>query len=132
MKYLRRINEKNTYRDLHEYISLCFIDFIDKDKSTLEDFEDDYEGDYDDITVSINMPFVYFKDGKWNFNKPSNIEDMIKYSEELVELYKDVEQCIKKVKTNYDVDINMYYEYERVDSIPFDAYLQIVFKLKYN
>ncbi len=136
MKHLNKFNEeKNSYKDLHEYIKLCFIDFIDVDPSTLEDFEDEYSTDYDDITVGVNMPWTGHKGGKWFFNKPKDIEDMIKYAEELTEHYKIIESCIERVKMKFDVVVDMYYEHEKgkirntaIEGI-FDAYLQIIFRL---
>lgn len=110
MKHLKRYNESlDNKEDIIEYIKLCFVEFYDKGEDVVftEEFDDVFE-------MVIDEP-------KLNNNYGSDINIFIKYGEEITEFYKEVENCIEKVKIKYDIKTKFEYQY------PPEGYIRIIF-----
>ena len=120
MRYLSKFNESNEEFDV-EYFVTCFADLIDE-----------FDGDYEHETigkdeskqqvffVGLNLPRVKSVKRKslassiWSINLSNDdISDRIKYAQECIEFYRDIEVAIKKVKINYpDYKVKINHETE--------------------
>lgn len=133
MRYLSKFNESNEEFDV-EYFATCFVDLIDE-----------FDGEYEHETigekeskqqvffVAFNLPRVKSVKRKWSIDLSDDISDRIKYSEECLEFYKDIEVAIKKVKINYpDYKVEINHETEDFGSgiegtVYRESYIQIEF-----
>jgi hypothetical protein len=123
MKHIRKFNESIEDFDTN-YINDCFIEFVDFGAETeISDYDDGRKY----YTIIINLPGVGYKDGHWSFNKENTLLGNLKYAEELVEFYKDIEDCIEKVKIKYpniDIDFDIDEEIAEIGNEGlFDAYV---------
>lgn len=134
MRYLSKFNESNEEFDV-EYFVTCFVDLIDE-----------FDGEYDHETigkdeskqqvffVGLNLPRVKSVKGNWSINLSNDdISDRIKYAQECIEFYRDIEVAIKKVKINYpDYKVEINHETEDfgsgIEGTRYrEAYIQIEF-----
>jgi hypothetical protein len=125
MKHLKKYNE-NKQEDFNiEYFNDCFIEFIDS--GSWSEIGDDYGDGRTYYEIIINLPGVHHKDGIWSFKKENTLSGNLKYAEELVEFYKEIENCIEKVKIKYpNIEIDFNIEKEDNDAFKeglFDAYV---------
>jgi hypothetical protein len=103
MKHLVKFNESiesKEWSDIDiEYFNNCFVDFIDK--GALSGYVE-----YDDYEHSSN-PLVPYEPAYWeiymhyDLSNEGKVEDFIKSTEEMLEIYKDIENSILKVKIKY-------------------------------
>ncbi len=133
MRYLSKFNESNEEFDV-EYFVTCFADLIDE-------FDGDYEletiGEDESkqqvFFVGLNLPRVKSVKRKWSINLSNDISDRIKYAQECIEFYRDIEVAIKKVKINYpDYKVEINHETEDfgsgIEGTTYkEAYIQIEF-----
>ncbi len=96
MKHLRKFNESKS--DFIDYIKDCFVDFLDLGSES-DSGEDSNGRQY--YEIFINLPGVSKKNDYWDFEKRKTLEDNLKHAEQLVEFYKDIDNCIDKVKIKY-------------------------------
>lgn len=133
MRYLSKFNESNEEFDI-EYFVTCFADLIDE-----------FDGEYEHETIGkdeskqqiffigLNLPRVKLGKRKWSIDLSNDdISDRIKYAQECIEFYRDIEVAIKKVKINYpDYIVEINHETEDFDSgqgtTYKEAYIQIEF-----
>lgn len=134
MRYLSKFNESNEEFDV-EYFATCFVDLIDE-----------FDGEYDHETIGedeskqqvffviLNLPRVKSVKKKWSINLSNDdISDRIKYAQECIEFYRDIEVAIKKVKINYpDYKVEINHETEDfgsgIEGTTYkEAYIQIEF-----
>jgi hypothetical protein len=96
MKYLKKYNEDKSvdFEFDKEYIKDCFIEFIDDPKKYDLDEDGDVREHSVEYSLGINCPDL-------TLNHQYNIDDFIKYSEELANFYKEIESSIDKVKIKY-------------------------------
>lgn len=129
MRHLRRYNESKEEFDI-EYFNECFIDFIDE--GSISEMCDDYGDGRKYYEITINLPGVQYKGGDWLFDRENTLSGNLKYAEDLVEFYKEIDSCIEKVKIKYsniEIDFNIEKEGNTTDSIEgkytelFDAYV---------
>lgn len=91
MKYLKRMNEDISNDDMKEYIEECFIEFYDnEDKYEIKFIEDDEEGA--DLILSISTP---------ELSECSNIDSLVRASEELNEIYLNIKYGIYRFQNKY-------------------------------
>lgn len=96
MKHLVKFNEDQIFpkwnEDDIEYFNNCFIDFIDKgDKVDVFNRENRLDEDLSYWSIHIHGPK----------QESLGISDFIKSTEEALELYKNIENSIEKVKLKY-------------------------------
>ncbi len=124
MKHLRKYNEDKEEFEI-EYFNECFIDFIDD--GAISEIGNDYGDGRKYYEITINLPGSEYKDGSWSFKRESTLSGNLKYAEELVEFYKDIDTCIDKVKIKYpNIEIDFSIEKEDNDAFKeglFDAYV---------
>lgn len=114
MKYLRKYNEslnKSVYNsEVSDYIKLVFADFIDSGA----DFE--FEDGVSDTRYGSGLPFAacYIKIDIPTLHKPNqkmdgysigsakgDVKTFIENSESVLEIYKEIETCINRIKDRY-------------------------------
>jgi hypothetical protein len=125
MKHLRRIFESKEQFDT-KYLDECFVEFIDSGAET--ESGDDYADSRNYYEIFMNLPGVHYKNGEWVFNKENTLSGNIKYAEELLEFYKEIENCIEKVKIKYpniDIEFDIEKEFLRKEEL-IDAYVHIL------
>lgn len=129
MKHLRKYNENKEEFDI-VYFNECFIDFIDD--GAISEIGNDYGDGRKYYEITINLPGSEYKDGSWSFKRESTLSGNLKYAEDLVEFYKEIDSCIEKAKIKYsniEIDFNIEKEGNTTDSIEgkytelFDAYV---------
>lgn len=114
MKHLKRYNESlDNKEDIIEYIKLCFVEFYDKGEDVVftEEFND---GESITFEMVIDEP-------KLDKGYDSDINVFIKHGEEITEFYKEVENCIEKVKIKYNIKTKFEYQF------PPEGYIRIIF-----
>tara|TARA_R110000782_G_scaffold225634_3_gene312515 strand:- start:356 stop:718 length:363 start_codon:yes stop_codon:yes gene_type:complete len=104
MKHLVKFNESiesKEWGDVDiEYFKNCFIEFIDKGATIRSNiFYGEYKAGYCQIDIEGQLQ-----------NKGS-VEDFIKLTDEMSEMYKDIESSILKVKIKY-TKVSTYLLYE--------------------
>ena len=104
MKHLVKFNESiesKEWGDVDiEYFKNCFIEFIDKGATIRSNiFYGEYKAGYCQIDIEGQLQ-----------NKGS-VEDFIKLTDEMSEMYKDIESSILKVKIKY-TKVSTYLQYE--------------------
>lgn len=115
MKHLRRYNENvNNKEEMIEYIKLCFIEFYDKLG----------EGDNGVFTEEIDGTFQMVLDEPELGNYSENISEFVKHNEEVAEFYREIENCLEKVKIRYDIQTKFEYQW------PPEGYIRIIFTLE--
>jgi len=91
MKHLKKYNESKE-EDIINYISDCFIEFIDTGAEVkYNPKRPNYNESY---TIIIKVPDCWFSSGH-------TLIDNIKSTETLLEFYKDIENCLEKVTIKY-------------------------------
>lgn len=124
MKHLRKYNENKEEFDI-VYFNECFIDFIDD--GAISEIGNDYGDGRKYYEITIILPGSEYKDGSWSFKRESTLSGNLKCAEELVEFYKEIENCIEKVKIKYsNIEIDFKIEKEDNDAFKeglFDAYV---------
>ena len=122
MKHLNKFNE--AYKSVidRDYMSECFINIIDHYDAEVgisesESVDDSYDDEDNEWSITINLPHIAYKeDKKWYEIKFDDdmIENTIKKSEAIIELYKEIKASIERVKINYQ-RIRVSYEIEQED-----------------
>jgi hypothetical protein len=124
MKHLKKYNENKKDFDI-QYFNECFIEFIDSGSES--EIGDDFGDGRKYYEITINLPGAQYKNGSWSFKRESTLSGNLKYAEELVEFYKEIENCIEKVKIKYpNIEIDFNIEKEDNDAFKeglFDAYV---------
>lgn len=116
MKHLRKYNESLEKKDeMIEYIKLCFIEFYDKLGEKGVFTEELNDGKSITFEMVIDLP---------ELDNYSNIGEFIKHGEEITELYKEIEYCLEKVLSKYNIKIKFEYEF------PPEGNIRIIFVLK--
>ena len=108
MKHLKSYNEdvNQEFEFDEEYIKECFIEFFDDNEKYDVYEEEDITNEYIEHGLGINCPDLEIYD---NQETTYNVGDFIKMSEELADFYKEIENCIEKVKIKYpDVEVILY------------------------
>ena len=132
MKHLRKYNESKEEFNT-KYLDECFVEFIDSGSETETD--DDYGDGRKYYEISMNLPGVQYKNGQWILNKEDTLLGNLKYAEELLEFYKEIENCIEKVKIKYpniEIKFNIEKESNTKNDIGgsyielFDAYVMLI------
>lgn len=118
MKHLRRFNESKENKDeIIEYIKLCFIEFYDELG----------EGNNGVFTEEINdgqsLTFRLTLDEPELGDYSKGIAEFVRHSEEVTELYKEIENCLEKVAIRYDIETHFEYQF------PPEGYITIIFVL---
>lgn len=116
MKHLRKYNESLEKKDeMIEYIKLCFIEFYDKLGEKGVFTEELNDGKSITFEMVIDLP---------ELDNYSNIGEFIKHGEEITEFYKEIEYCLEKVLSKYNIKIKFEYEF------PPEGNIRIIFVLK--
>jgi hypothetical protein len=132
MKHLRKYNESKEEFNT-KYFNDCFIEFIDS--GSWSEIGDDYGDGRKYYEISMNLPGVQYKNGQWILNKEDTLLGNLKYAEELLEFYKEIENCIEKVKIKYpniEIEFNIEKESNTKNDIVgsyielFDAYVMLI------
>lgn len=118
MKHLRRFNEKlENKQEIIDYIKLCFIEFYDRPGDIVED-EEFNDGESLVFNLYIDEPELLGKD----YDK--GISSFVSNSEEIAEFYKEIENCLEKVKIRYDLKVKFEYQW------PPEGHITIIFVLE--
>ena len=133
MRYLSKFNESNEEFDV-EYFVTCFVDLIDEFDGYEHETIGKDESKQQVFFVGLNLPRVKCVKRKWSINLSNDdISDRIKYAQECIEFYRDIEVAIKKVKINYpDYKVEINHETEDfgsgIEGTRYrEAYIQIEF-----
>jgi hypothetical protein len=129
MKHLRKYNENLDSSFDINYFNDCFVEFIDNGAET--DSGDAFEiankvllrkfGNEDSINTSyyeiyIKLPGVSKVNNIWKFKNPDTLDERLKYSEDLVEFYREIENCLEKVRIKYP-NVEIRFEVEKGNTI---------------
>jgi len=95
MRYIKFFNENNNIEIDEEYLNDCFIEFIDDGAEVIINEEDYW-------SISIYFPGFEYK-GEWRrtSESPSNTKEHIEILSKKLDIFKNIETCIKKVKLKY-------------------------------
>ncbi len=110
MKYLKKYNESVDNSEVSDYIKLVFSDFID-DGSEFEFDEGVSDAKFGsglpfaECSININLPTIHKSNKKMDGYSigvaSGSIEYFLKNTNEILEIYKDVETCINRIKDKY-------------------------------
>lgn len=118
MKHLKKFNESlENKQEIIDYIKLCFIEFYDRPGNIVED-EEYNDGESITFQLAIDEPDLLGKD----YDK--NINNFVKNSQEIVEFYLEIENCLEKVKIRYDLKVKFEYQW------PPEGHITIIFVLE--
>jgi hypothetical protein len=120
MIHLKRFNESLKNKDeIIDYIKLCFVEFYDKlgEGENGVFTEEDYDEESKLFRLSMDLPEL----GDF-YNK--GISEFVRHGDEIVEFYKDIENCLEKISIRYDIKTHFEYQF------PPESYITIIFVLE--
>jgi hypothetical protein len=134
MGYIRRYNESSNFdmEDLHNDVRDCFSEFIDSNSAEMEDLY--YEGEITDaVYITVDVPSMQkYRESNNEKLIPEESESMdflIKKYEESLNIFKDIDVAIKRVKDKYpNVIVSVVKEPEGLYKGEILSYLNISFR----
>lgn len=142
MKHLKKFNESKDLPIIDKgYMHECFINIIDNYDTDIEEYSDNSldNNEFFDPNIwciTINLPHVSYKNNTWveiDFDKDL-IENTIKKSTAMCELFQEIKVSIEKAKIKYhNIKVLYSVEQELLNNNELeDAYITIEFEIKKN